>query len=116
MHPLRFLLHFILNVASVALTAYLLPGVGFDGAASLILATIVLAFINALIRPIITILTLPINVLTLGLFGLVLNALFVLLAASLVNGFTVASFWWALAFSIVLSIISGILHLVEHKN
>lgn len=113
MHPLRILLHLAVSMAAVAIAARLLPGVGFDGLMSLFLATVVLGLINTLIRPIVSLVTLPINLLTLGLFGLFMNAVFVLLAAQLVDGFTVASFWWALAFSVVLTVVHWFLHFVE---
>lgn len=113
MHPLRLLLHFVVNVAAVALAAWILPGVAFDTLTALLLATLVLGVINALVRPVLRLVTLPINVLTLGLFGLVLNAVLVLVASRLVDGFEVAGFLWALAFSVVLAIVSGVLHLVE---
>ena len=73
--------------------------------AALVLA-VVLGAINAFIKPVIIILTLPINILTLGLFTFVINALLIMLAAMIVPGFGVASFWWAVLFSIVLSVVS----------
>ncbi len=103
-------------MAAVGIAAYLLPGVGFDSLTALFLGTIVIGLINTLIKPIVSLVTSPLNVITLGLFGLALNGLFVLLAAELVDGFTVASFWWALAFSFVLAIVSWILHLVEGRK
>ncbi len=113
MNPLRILLHLAVSMASVAIAASLLPGVAFTGLLPLFLATIVLGIINTLIRPLVMLVTLPINVLTLGLFGLVVNALFVMLAAQVVDGFTIASFWWALAFSILLTIVHWFLHLLD---
>lgn len=113
MNPLRILLHLVVSVASVAIAARLLPGVSFEGLTPLFLATIVLGIINVLIRPIVTLVTLPINLITLGLFGVFLNGVFILLAAELVSGFTVASFWWALAFSFVLTAVHWVLHFIE---
>lgn len=74
---------------------------------ALVLA-VVLGVLNAFIKPIFVVLTFPITVLTLGLFALVLNALFILVAAAIVPGFQVDGFWWALIFSIVLSFINAI--------
>lgn len=113
MNPLRLLLHFVVSVAAVALTAYLLPGVSFDSVTALILATLVLGVINVLIRPVVSLITLPINMITLGLFGFFLNGAFVLLAAKLVSGFAVANFWWALAFSLVLTVVHWVLHVFD---
>jgi putative membrane protein len=116
MNPIKILVHLVVNVIAVAIAAKLLHGVAFDSFTALVLFTVVLGIINTLIRPIVTLLTLPINILTLGIFGLVLNALFVMAAAQLVSGFHIASFWWALAFSVVLSLVSGFLHLIEGKK
>ena len=69
----------------------------------------VLGAINAFIKPVVVILTLPINILTLGLFTLVINALLVMLAARIVPGFGVAGFWSALAFAVVLSVVNWVL-------
>lgn len=65
--------------------------------------------INAIIRPILILLTLPLNILTLGLFTLVINALLIMLAAAIVPGFTVQGFWWALLFGLVLAVINYVL-------
>lgn len=73
---------------------------------ALVLA-VVLGILNVFIKPIFVLLTLPINVLTLGLFTLVINAVFVLVAAKIVPGFTVDGFWWAFFFGIVLSLINS---------
>jgi putative membrane protein len=67
---------------------------------------LILGLINAFIRPVLILLTLPLNILTLGLFTLVINALLILLAAAIVPGFSVQGFWWALLFGLVLAVIS----------
>lgn len=113
MSLLRLVIHLVVNMAAVAVTARLLPGVGFDGLTSLFLATVLLGLVNTLIRPLVRLVTLPINILTLGLFGIFVNALFVLLVAQLVTGFVVAGFWWAVAFSLVLTVVHWFLHLIE---
>lgn len=115
MHPLRWVLHLVANMAAVAIAAALLPGVAFTGVVSLILATVVLGIINTLIKPVVSLVTLPINIITLGIFGLLVNGFFVLLASALVEGFVVDSFWWALAFSVVLGLVSWFLHLIERR-
>lgn len=113
MNPLRLLVHLAVSVAAVAIAAYLLPGVAFSSFTALLVGTVVLGIINVLIRPLVSVVTLPINVITLGLFGLVMNGFFVLLAARLVDGFTVTSFWWALAFSILVTVVHWFLHAFE---
>jgi len=92
-----------------------LPGVTLDGFVAALIVAVVLGAINAFVRPILVVLTLPITIMTLGLFVLVINALLVLLASSIVPGFAVASFWWALAFGIVLAIVSAVLESFEKK-
>lgn len=73
---------------------------------------VVLAILNLLIRPIIILLTLPLNILTLGLFTLVINAWILLLADKLVEGFSIDGFWWAVLFSIFISVLNSVLFLI----
>ena len=100
------IIHFMLSALAVGVTAWLVPGVALSGIWVTLLVTFVLALINIFIKPVLFILTLPINILTLGLFSLVINALLVLLAAKIVPGFEVNGFWTAFVFSIVLSIVN----------
>lgn len=95
---------------AVFLTSYILPGVILDGYGTALLVAIFLGILNAIIKPILLLLTLPLNILTLGLFTFVINALMIELVDYLVRGFAVGGFLNALLFSLVLSIISGILH------
>ena len=88
--------------------AWMLPGVNTLDARSLIWAAIVLGLINAFVRPVLVILTLPVTVLTLGLFLLVLNAAMLNLAGWLVDGFEVVGFWNAVFGAIIISVISGL--------
>jgi len=93
----------------------LLPGVSLgdmsetNGLLTALLVAAVLGLLNALLKPILILLTLPVTVVTLGLFLLVINAVIVLIADHLIDGFTVRSFWWALGFSLLLSLVSSIL-------
>ncbi len=103
----RFLIHWLVIALALWVTAYVLPGVNVDSTQALAIAAIVLGLVNALIRPILTILTLPITILTLGLFYLVINGLTFLLASKLVPGFHVAGFWWAVLGALLVSIISS---------
>jgi putative membrane protein len=75
-----------------------------------ILVAVVLAFLNQVVKPLLTILTIPITVITLGFFLLAINAFMIILAGKLVSGFHVAGFWYALLFSLILSVITGILN------
>ena len=106
-------MNFIVRLLISALVAfglsYLLPGVHIDSFVTALILALVLAVLNMLLKPIMVILTLPITIITLGLFLLVINAAIILLASKLVDGFKVDGFWWALLFSILLSVATSIL-------
>lgn len=104
---MRFLVHWLVIALALWVTAYLLPGVTVESYQALAIAAIVLGLVNALIRPILTILTLPITILTLGLFYLLVNGFTFLLAAKLVPGFHVAGFWWSVLGALLVSVISA---------
>lgn len=101
------ILRFLLAGLSVLLTAYLLPGVEVKHFGYALLVAVVLGIANALVKPLLIILTIPITILTLGLFLLVINALIILMVDFFVPGFEVDGFWWALAFSLILSIFNS---------
>jgi putative membrane protein len=107
---MTFLLKWLISTLAVIITAYLLPGVSVRSFWTALLVALVLGIINAIIRPIFVILTLPLTVVTLGLFLFVINAVLILLTSAVVPGFEVRGFWWALLFSLVLSVISWALH------
>jgi len=96
----------IVNAAALLLVAYLYPGVHVDGFLPALGAALVLGLVNAVIRPILVLLTLPATLLTLGLFLFVINALLFWLVAEIVHGFTVTGFWAALLGSILYSVIT----------
>lgn len=102
-------INWIVATVAVIVSAYLLPGVQISNLFAAFVAAVVLGVINAFVRPVLLVLTLPINIVTLGLFTFVLNALLIMLAGALVPGFAVESFWWALAFSIVLALVNAVL-------
>lgn len=91
----RFLTHWLLTAVALGVAAWILPGVRISSLPALAVAAVVLGFVNAVLKPILVILTLPITVMTLGLFYLVVNGFAFMLAAWLVPGFQVASFGWA---------------------
>ncbi|MGN7719654.1 phage holin family protein [Chitinophaga sp. 22620] len=103
------LIRILVTALAALLTAYILPGVKLQDFTTALILAIVLGLLNLLVKPVLVILTLPVTIFTLGLFLLVINALIVMWASSLVKGFKVDNFWWALIFSVVLSIISGIM-------
>ena len=94
------------------MAAYLLPGVHIDGYVTALILALVLAVLNAIVRPVLVFLTIPVTILTLGLFLLVINALIILLADYLVAGFEVDGFFWALIFSLVIAVIKAILDMI----
>lgn len=100
------LLRLILNALAVILVSYIVPGVQVDGFFTALVTAFVMGLINAVIRPILLVLSLPINILTLGLFTLVINALMFWLASALVPGFQVAGFGSALIGAIVFWLIA----------
>ena len=101
-------------VNSIALFAvvHLVAGVSVERWQSVLIGALVLGLLNAFLRPLLILLTLPVNVLTLGLFTLVVNGLIFYLAASLVKGFYVAGFWSAVVAALVFSIVSFFLNLL----
>lgn len=104
------ILNILVSAAAVLVTGRLLRGVSVDTFGTAILVAIVLGVVNAVLGPILLALTMPINVLTLGLFTFVIIAALVMLVAALVPGFRVVSFWWALGFALVLAIVNSVFH------
>jgi len=102
---MRFLINWFLYALAIGITAWILPGVRLDGVFAALVTAAILGLVNGILRPVLFIFTLPLTILTLGLFLFVLNALMVLLAAAIVPGFTVMGFWWAVLFSLVLSVV-----------
>lgn len=106
---MRFLLQLLVNGLAVYATAAILPGVEVGGFWQAIIVALILGLLNALVRPILLILTIPITIFSLGLFILVINAAIIMLADVLLDSFTVSTFWWALLFSVILSVMNSIL-------
>lgn len=114
-------MNFLIRLVITALVAYgltylLSPHITIDKFTTALVLALVLAFLNAILKPILVILTLPITILTLGLFLLVINALIIMLGSRIVDGFKVEGFWWALLFSILLSVVSSILYSAGKKE
>jgi len=102
----------LIMAVAILIAAYLVPGIGVASFWTALVLAVVLGIINITIRPLLVIITLPVNILTLGLFTFVINALLVLLVSTIVKGFAVNGFLTALLFSIVLSIVSYILNII----
>lgn len=106
---MNLLVRWVISAIAIILSTYLLAGIHVTNFVTALVIALVLGVLNTLVKPILFFLTLPITILTLGLFALVLNALMVLLASSIVPGFSVDGFLWALLFSIVLGLLNAFL-------
>lgn len=108
------LVSWLLSALVIVASAYLLPGVHVASFTTALVLAVVLGIINAVLKPILLILTLPITLITFGLFTFVINGLLILLASNIVPGFKVDGFWWAVLFAILLSVINSFLnHFVD---
>ncbi|HYG38443.1 MAG TPA: phage holin family protein [Cytophagales bacterium] len=105
---MRLLLNLLFSTIAVLITSYLLPGVDVVTFGSALIVAIVLGLLNITIKPLLIILTIPVTLLTLGLFLLVINAIIILIADGLISGFYVDGFFWALIFSIIISLLQSL--------
>lgn len=112
---MKILSHLLVSALAIVIATYLVPGATVTIFGAVVLA-VVLGIINVFIKPVIKLITLPITILTLGLFSLVLNACFILIAGKIVPGFNVVGFWTAFWFSIVLSLINAFFGLFQDKE
>ena len=108
---ISFIISLLISALAVVITAYMLPGVEVKNFGQAIWVALLIGFLNAIVKPVMILLTLPITIITFGLFLLVINALLILFVGAVVPGFKVHGFWWAVLFSIVLSVINWFLHL-----
>jgi putative membrane protein len=104
----RFLLHWLVTAIALGAAAYLVPGIHITSGPVLIIAALVLGFVNAIVRPVLVVLTLPLTVLTLGIFFFIVNGAAFGLAAALVPGFTVASLGSAILGAVVVALVSSV--------
>ena len=107
---MRFLARLVLNGLAIIIAAWLLPGIHITGPSSALLAGVLLGFVNAIVRPVLFFLTLPLTLLTLGLFIFVLNAICFGLTALLVPGFSIDGFFSAVFGALLVSVVSWILN------
>jgi putative membrane protein len=107
---MRLLLRWLISACVLVLITYYVPGIAVASFYTALIAALVLGLVNAVIKPIISLLALPINVLTLGLFGLVINALMFWLVSTVVKGFTVAGFWPAFWGSLIISVVGWLVN------
>jgi putative membrane protein len=113
---MNLIIRLLVNGLAVFITSLLLPGVHVETMLNAIIVAAVLAVLNFFLKPLLIILTIPVTLVTFGLFLLVINALIILLAAKIVPGFKVDNFWWALLFSIVLSVINSFFEASARRN
>ena len=110
----------IMRIIITSLVAYglsrILTGIKIDDFWTAIILAVVLAILNAILKPILIVLTFPITIITLGLFLFVINAAIILLADKFIDGFTVDGFWWALLFSLLLSIVTSFMYKDDPKR
>ncbi|TBW30196.1 phage holin family protein [Gramella sp. KN1008] len=106
---MNFILRLLLTALAVVILAKLLPGVSVDSYWTAIIVAVVLAILNLIVKPILVLLTLPVTILTLGLFLLIINAIIIFIADGFVSGFDVDGWLIAIIFSLLLSIIQSIL-------
>jgi putative membrane protein len=106
---MRFLIRIVVIAAVSFGLAHVLKGIQIDTFWTALVFAVVLAILNIFIKPLIILLTLPVTIITLGLFLFVINALVVMLASRFVDGIRVTGFWWALLFSLILSVVTSVL-------
>lgn len=113
---MNFILKLLLTAVAVVILAAILPGIEVSSYLTAIGVAIVLALLRFIVKPILVILTIPVTIVTLGLFLLVINAVIILLADAIVDGFVVNGFWWALLFSLLLSFLQSIFYSFLEKE
>lgn len=113
---MNLILRWVFFALALLFVAWIVPGISIQGFFTALVAALVIGIVNAVVRPIISFFTLPINVLTLGLFSFVINALMLMLAAFIVPGFTVAGFGAALLGSLLLTILSVIINMTVTRT
>ena len=112
---MQLLARIISTALAILLVTKIMPGVSVNSAWTAIFLSIVLSLLNVFVKPLLIFFTLPITIFTLGLFLLVINATMILLASEIVSGFQVDGFWWAMLFSIVLSLVVSIFDRINEK-
>lgn len=106
---MKTILRVLLTAVAVVLLSKILPGVAVEGYVSAIIVAVVIALLRFIVKPVLVVLTIPITIITLGLFLLVINAIIILLADYFITDFVVKGFWWAFLFSLLLSFLQSIL-------
>ena len=113
---MNLLVRLLLYAIAVIIASYLIPGIYVESFMVAILIAVILSVLNVTVKPLLIIFTIPLTVLTLGLFLLVINAVIILIAGELIPGFVVDGFWWALLFSLVLSLSTSLLTELSNRD
>ncbi len=113
---MQIILDVLVKAVAVFIAQYFLPGVSVDAFLTAVIVAIVLGIVNIIVKPVIHLITLPLTIITFGLFSFVINALMILLVDYFVDGFQVNGFFTALIFSLVLSIVSSILNMLVKSD
>lgn len=113
---MKLILRFLITAGLVMLIAHFMSGVHVADFKTSLIVALVLGLLNVFVKPILLLLTLPVTILTLGLFLLIINAVIILICTNIVGGFTVDSFWTAIVFSVVLSILQSISNSIVGDN
>ena len=106
---MQFLGKILITAVAAIMVSYLLPGVSIDNSVTAIILAVVLALLNGFVKPILIVLTIPITILTLGLFLLIINIVIIKWASEIVPGFSVRNWWSALLFSLLLSVVTALI-------
>jgi putative membrane protein len=112
---MNYIIKILLTAVAVLVLAYILPGVEVDNYSTAIWVAFIVGILFSILKPVLVILTLPVTIITLGLFLFVINAALILLANNWIDGFTVSGFWWALLFSMLLSVFESFLFKIIEK-
>lgn len=106
---MNIIIRLLINALIIMGLAWALPGIGVESYWTALIVALILGLLNIFVKPILVILTIPVTILTLGLFLFVINALIIMLAGYMIDGFTVNGFWWALLFSILMTVLNSVL-------
>lgn len=113
---MRLIIKILINALAVLVAAYLLPGVKVDSYLAALTVAVVLGALNIFLKPIMIILTIPITVFTFGFFLIIINAVMIIITESLVSGFHVKNFWYAVLFSLLLSFVNFVFEQIQKKD
>lgn len=103
------LTYLLINTISIFAVSYILAGIQIDSFLTAVIVAVVMAVLNVTLKPLLILITIPVTIITFGLFLLVINVLVLYAAEALIGGFHIAGFWWALAFSLLVSFVNSVL-------